>query len=186
MKKEYLALFVLLLSCEEFLAWCLAYMSNWVSCIISYIWLLIVTLCTLAYGLTYAYGWTYKSQAQHLKFILIFKVGVAAAHLFVSHCVIPPEESSCDEISNDNIYSVMLMSYQDTDYSSNTHTPANQVIPPKVTRWICQKKSYKTWAMIFYSGDYSSKLQLYSRVLPGDWRRTNGAAIFNTGKRQTK
>lgn len=50
---------------------------------------------------------------------------VKATHLFISHGVVPPEEPCGDIVGNDDIYSIVFMSNQDTNDASSTHQPAD-------------------------------------------------------------
>lgn len=50
--------------------------------------------------------------------------------------MIPPEIPGCDVISNDDIYSVVVMCYKNAEDPNNAEEPANPVIPPETPRRI--------------------------------------------------
>lgn len=56
----------------------------------------------------------------------------------VSHAVVPPEEARGDEVGNDDVYSVVIMSKKDAEHTNDAECPAPPVIAPEAFRRVCQ------------------------------------------------
>lgn len=54
--------------------------------------------------------------------------------LFIGHGVVPPKQPCCDVIRNDDIDRVVFVRHEDADDPSGAQQPADQVVPPEVTR----------------------------------------------------
>ena len=52
----------------------------------------------------------------------------------VGHCMIPPEDSGGDEVGDDHVNAVVLMSHEDTDHPRDTEEPTGPVVPPHPLR----------------------------------------------------
>lgn len=60
-------------------------------------------------------------------------VGVCP-YVSVGHGVVPPEEPGGDEVRDDHVDAVVLMTDEDADDSGETERPAAPVIPPHPAR----------------------------------------------------
>lgn len=70
----------------------------------------------------------------------------------VGHGVVPPEEARRDEVGDDDVYGVVIMSQKDAEDAEDAERRAPPVIAPEASRGVCvrQKVFRVSFLFIFF------------------------------------